>query len=167
MAMSRLPFQDGSGRRELAAAIVSRSNPLTARVMVNRVWGLLIGRPLVATPSNFGHSGVPPTHPELLDDLSVRFMDNRWSIKSLVREIVLSATYRQSSFEDKAAVAVDPDNELLGRMNRRRLAVEQWRDAVLVVCNELDPRGGRSLELDDPNQPSPHRFRARQPAEIE
>src|SRR5262249_3541507 len=91
------PFKEGSGRRELAAAIANRNNPLTARVMVNRIWGLFFGRPIVPTPSNFGHSGMPPTHPQLLDDLSVRFMDHGWSIKSLVREIVLSSTYRQSS----------------------------------------------------------------------
>ncbi len=91
------PFKDGSGRRELAEAISSRSNPLTARVMVNRIWGLFFGRPLVRTPSNFGHSGMLPTHPELLDDLAVRFMANGWSVKTLVREIVMSSTYRQSS----------------------------------------------------------------------
>ena len=90
-------FRDGSGRRELAEAIASATNPLTARVMVNRVWGLLFGRPLVATPSNFGHSGVLPTHPELLDDLAARFIEGGWSVKSLVREITLSATYRQAA----------------------------------------------------------------------
>ena len=83
--------------RELAAAIASRENPLTARVLVNRIWGLFFGQPLVATPSNFGHSGALPTHPELLDDLAVRFMENGWSIKWLAREIALSATYRQDS----------------------------------------------------------------------
>ncbi|HEX4793606.1 MAG TPA: DUF1549 and DUF1553 domain-containing protein [Humisphaera sp.] len=144
------PFQDGSGRRELAAAIASRSNPLAARVIVNRVWGLMFGRPLVATPSNFGHSGIPPTHPELLDDLAVRFMNNGWSIKGLIREIALSSTYRQTSRDNPANAATDPDNEQLWRMNRRRLAVEQIRDAVLTVSNELDPAGGKSLELDDP-----------------
>ena len=90
-------FETGSGRRELAEAIVDRDNPLTARVFVNRVWSLLTGHPLVGTPSNFGLLGQRPTHPELLDDLAVRFMDSGWSIKSLHREIVLSSTYRQSS----------------------------------------------------------------------
>ncbi len=90
-------FSDGSGRGELADAIVDRSNPLTARVIVNRVWQQLIGRPLVGTPSNFGTLGDSPSHPELLDDLAVRFMDNGWSLKWLQREIVLSSTYAQSS----------------------------------------------------------------------
>jgi hypothetical protein len=170
-------FKEGSGRKELAAAIADRSNPLTARVMVNRVWAQFFGKPFVATPSNFGHSGQPPTHPELLDDLSVRFMDNGWSVKSLVREIVLSATYRQTSGveasnrstskpEDvKSASAprsnnsmiqrfndsTDSSNDLFWRMNRRRLSIEQWRDAVLWTSGELDLSGGPSLELDDPS----------------
>jgi hypothetical protein len=142
------PFTHGSGRADLAAAIADRSNPLTARVMVNRVWGQFFGHPLVATPSNFGHSGQPPTHPELLDDLAVRFMEGGWSVKSLVREFVLSGTYRQSSLA--AAPDEDPANELLSHMNRRRLSVEQWRDAILYVSGELDFVGGKSLELDDP-----------------
>ena len=91
------PFREGSGRKELALAIVDRANPLTARVMVNRVWGQFFGQPLVATPSNFGHSGQVPTHPQLLDGLAVRFMERGWSVKALAREIVLSATYRQAS----------------------------------------------------------------------
>ena len=144
------PFKDGSGRRELAEALASRSNPLTARVMVNRIWGLFFGRPLVRTPSNFGHSGMLPTHPELLDDLAVRFMENGWSIKTLVREIVLSSTYRQSSRAASKQEPADPGNELLGRMNLRRLSIEQWRDAVLFVSGELACEGGQSLELDDP-----------------
>jgi hypothetical protein len=141
-------FTHGSGRSDLADAIANRSNPLTARVMVNRLWGLFFGHPLVATPSNFGHSGQPPTHPELLDDLAVRFMDGGWSVKSLIREFVLSATYRQTSLAGTADD--DPANELMGRMNRRRLSVEQWRDAILYVSGELDFVGGKSLELDDP-----------------
>jgi len=144
------PFAEGSGRRELAAAIASHGNPLTARVFVNRVWGQFFGRPLAATPSNLGHSGERPTHRELLDDLAVRFMDGGWSMKSLVREIVVSATYRQTARTDAAKSAADPANELLWRMNRRRLAVEQWRDAVLFVSGQLDNGGGKSLELDDP-----------------
>jgi hypothetical protein len=143
------PFKDGSGRRELAEAISSRSNPLTARVMVNRIWGLFFGVPLVRTPSNFGHSGMQPTHPELLDDLAVRFMDNGWSVKTLVREIVLSSTYRQSSQPAAGQSSTDAANELLGRMNLRRLSIEQWRDAVLFVSGELAWEGGKSLELDD------------------
>src|SRR5437867_266929 len=144
------PFKDGSGRRELAEAISSRSNPLTARVMVNRIWGLFFGRPLVQTPSNFGHSGMLPTHPELLDDLAVRFMENGWSVKTLVREIVMSSTYRQSSGAASRQGSADAANELLGRMNLRRLSIEQWRDSVLFVSGELAYEGGKSLELDDP-----------------
>ena len=143
-------FQIGSGRGELAEAIASRTNPLTARVLVNRIWGQLFGRPLVPTPSNFGHSGLSPTHHELLDDLAARFVENGWSIKSLVRELVLSSTYRQSSSSNPSLRTLDPDNEQCARMNRRRLSVEQWRDAVLWVTGQLEPGGGRSLELDDP-----------------
>src|SRR5262249_21959544 len=143
-------FKDGSGRKELAQCIANRSNPLTARVMVNRLWGAFLGRPLVNTPSNFGHSGQLPSHPQLLDDLAVRFMDNGWSIKRLVREVMLSSTYRQSSSADAKKASLDANNELFWRMNRRRLSVEQWRDAVLFVSGQLDSSGGKSLELDDP-----------------
>jgi hypothetical protein len=144
-----MPFQDGSGRKELADAIASPQNPLTARVLVNRVWALLFGRPLVATPSNFGHSGQPPSHPELLDDLASRFIDGGWSIKQLVRELVLSATYRQSSESDSLKATIDPDNALYWRMSRRRLSVEQWRDSLLFVAGNLEQEGGKSQELTD------------------
>ena len=144
-------FHEGSGRAELAEAIASRQNPLAARVIVNRVWAIFFGQPLVATPSNFGHSGALPSNQELLDDLAVRFMDEGWSLKSLVREIALSATYRQSSAFDAAKAARDPGNDSLWRMNRRRLSVEQWRDAVFFVCGELtESLGAKSFELDDP-----------------
>ncbi len=143
------PFKVGSGRRDLAEAIASRDNPLTARVMVNRVWGLFLGRPLVSTPSNFGRLGSPPTHPELLDDLSVRFMNNAWSLKSLAREIVLSSTYRQVSGSDAKKAKSDAPNDLLWRMNRRRLTVEQWRDTALFVSGELKWEGPNSPDLDD------------------
>lgn len=145
-----VPFTDGSGRRELAAEIASPNNPLTARVFVNRVFGQLTGAPIVATPSNFGVLGEPPTHPELLDDLAFRFIKNGWSLKWLVREIVLSATYRQSSEARSKTIASDPSNEWLGRMNRRRLSVEAWRDAMLSVTGQLDREiGGISFEVDD------------------
>src|SRR5439155_4861131 len=143
-------FKNGSGRRELAEAIAAPTNPLTARVMVNRLWGMFFGKPLVPTASNFGHSGEPPTFPALLDDLAARFVEDRWSIKSLVRQFVLSATYRQSTATDTRNAQCDPANDLLWRMNRRRLTVEQWRDAVLFVSGQLDFSGGKSLELDDP-----------------
>ena len=142
-------FAQGSGREELARAIADRRNPLTARVWVNRVWGQFFGRPLVTTSSNFGHLGEKPSHPALLDDLAVRFMDNGWSVKSLAREILLSATYRQSSQPDATKAAVDVANENLWRMNRRRLSIEQWRDTALFLAGELEAVGGKSLELDD------------------
>jgi len=144
------PFGEGSGRRELADAIASPRNPLVSRVIVNRVWGLLLGRPIVETPSNFGRSGATPTHPELLDDLAARFIERGWSIKALIREIVLSSTYRQDSRGSAEAIASDPGNLLLGRMARRRLGVEPYRDALLLVSGELDPGSGPSLELSDP-----------------
>lgn len=143
-------FTSGSGREELAEAIASRDNPLTARVMVNRVWALCFGHGLVGTPSNFGSQGQRPTHPELLDDLAVRFMENRWSLKKLVEELVLSATYRQQSHLDARTQLSDPDNQWLSRMNRRRLPIEMWRDSVLAVSGDLQGGGGPSLELDDP-----------------
>ncbi len=147
-------FHEGSGRRELAGKIASRTNPLTSRVMVNRVWGLILGQPLVATPSNFGHSGMAPSHPELLDDLTVRFVEGGWSVKALARELVLSATYRQDSRVGLRQVATanggDSPDAPFARMPRRRLSVEQWRDAVLSASGELDLSGGPSLELDDP-----------------
>jgi hypothetical protein len=145
------PFKDGSGRRELAEAIASPRNPLTARVLVNRVWAMNFGRPLVGTPSNFGSLGERPTHPGLLDDLAVRFMEAGWSLKWLQREMVLSAAYRQSSTDDAATLAADPENQLLGRMNRRRLSVEAWRDAVLSAAGRLERTvGGPSINPQDP-----------------
>ncbi|MFP6612536.1 MAG: PSD1 and planctomycete cytochrome C domain-containing protein, partial [Pirellulales bacterium] len=132
------PFVRGSGRLDLAAAIADANNPLTARVIVNRVWGRLLGRPLVATTSNFGAVGAKPSHPKLLDDLAVRFVDSGWSLKWLHREIVFSAAYQQSSHVSDVKVKNDPDNILLSRANRRRLTIEQWRDAVLTATGELD-----------------------------
>ena len=150
----RLEFNQGtSGRLDLAEALVSRDNPLTARVWVNRVWAELFGQPLVATPSNFGALGEKPTHPALLDDLSVRFMEEgHWSLKWLVREIVLSSTYRQSSKVFPSKTAEDPGNKLLWRMNRRRLSIEMWRDALYSASGTLDrTTGGRSFKASDPN----------------
>ena len=146
------PFQHGSGRLDLADAITDRGNPLTARVIVNRIWGQHFGRPLVTTPSNFGSLGEKPSHPELLDDLAVRFMDGGWSLKGLQRELVLSATYRQSSDMNSRKQNVDAANVLLGRMNRRRLSVEAWRDAVLSIAGRLDLRiGGPSVDPENPD----------------
>jgi hypothetical protein len=126
-----------SGRRELAAWVASGSNPLTARVFVNRAWHWLFGAGLVRTADNFGTTGEPPTHPELLDDLAVRFAEGGWSVKALVRRLVLSRAYRLSTADDPAALAVDPENRLLWRANRRRLDAECLRDALLSVSGRL------------------------------
>src|SRR6185295_11391315 len=112
-----------SGRLELAEIIASKDNPLTARVMVNRVWAHHFGRGIVGTPGNFGATGEHPSHPELLDYLAARFVAGGWSIKALHREIMLSATYQLSSAYDDKDAQVDPDNRLLWRMNRRLLEV--------------------------------------------
>lgn len=147
------PFTNGSGRLELAEAIVDRGNPLTARVIVNRIWAQNFGRPLVATPSNFGNLGERPTHPDLLDDLAVRFMEAGWSLKWLQREMVLSAAYRQTSRPSADHMLVDPANKLLGHMNRRRLSVEQWRDGLLAASGQLEPAvGGPSIDPQDPDE---------------
>jgi hypothetical protein len=140
-----------SGRRELAEEIASPENPLTARVYVNRIWALYFGKGLVPTLSNFGALGEKPSHPGLLDDLAVRFLHQGGSTKRLVREIVLSATYRQDSVAEKDTVHLDPDNRWLTRMSRRRMGVEMWRDSLLAVAGTLQQKGGASLELDDPN----------------
>lgn len=145
-------FEKGSGRLELAKAIVSPHNPLTARVFVNRVWQHHFGRGIVSTPSNFGLLGVPPTHPELLDYLATRFMAAGWSLKQLHREIVLSATYRLASTSIPVNLERDPDNRWLWRMNRRRLDIEAWRDSLLLVSGNLDLSvGGPSVNLADKN----------------
>jgi hypothetical protein len=142
------PFVQGSGRLELAQAIVRDAAPLSARVMVNRVWAHHFGRGLVETVSDFGSQGQRPSHPELLDDLTCRFIEAGWSLKWLHREIMTTAAYRQSSHLDAARFAVDPDNRWLWRMDRRRLDVEAWRDAMLASCGNLDPRiGGAPLIL--------------------
>lgn len=144
-------FENGSGRLELADAITCRDNPLTARVIVNRVWDQMTGAPLVNTPSNFGSLGAKPTHPLLLDDLAVRFMDNGWSLKWLITEIALSSTYGQSSGVDAEKKRLDPENRWHWRMPSRRMSVEVYRDAVLAVCNRLDRHvGGQSIEPQDP-----------------
>ncbi len=146
------PFQQGSGRLELANAIVTAGAPLAARVIVNRVWKYHFGAGLVETPSDFGRQGARPSHPDLLDDLAARFVENGWSLKWLHRQIMLSATYRQGSRADAKSQAADGDNHLLGRMNRRRLEVEAWHDAMLAVTGTLRlEMGGPSRELGDSN----------------
>lgn len=142
---------DQSGRLQLAEWIANERNPLTARVMANRIWSHLFGRGIVATPDNFGALGEPPSHPELLDYLAMRLIENGWSTKKLIREIMLSAVYRESSDFDSIANEKDPDDALLWRMNRRRLPVESIRDSMLFISGTLDMKmGGPSLETNGP-----------------
>ncbi len=139
------PFTKGSGRLELAQAIIDPRNPLTARVMANRIWQHHFGRGLVSTPSDFGKQGGTPTHPELLDWLAQRFMDSGWSLKTMHRLMMLSETYQQSSLKSDAR---DPDNHLLSRMNPHRLSFEEARDAWLTAAGQLDLKvGGRPEAL--------------------
>lgn len=144
----RPEFQRGSGRLELAQAIASRDNPLTARVLVNRVWLHHFGAGLVGTPSDFGKRSDPPTHPELLDYLAGEFMDRGWSIKELHRLIMLSLTYQQASDARPEGQRLDPENHWLWRANRRRLDFEALRDSLLAAGGHLDLAvGGRSVDL--------------------
>src|SRR5688500_15046432 len=140
-------FTRGSGRLELGEKIFTDAAPLSARVMVNRVWGWHFDRHLVGTPSDFGIQGLPPTHPELLDDLAARFIASGWSLKWLHKEIMLSATYRQSSKPRTREMDVDPTNQLLWRMNPRRMDIEAYRDTLLQASGKLD------LTMYGPSQP--------------
>ncbi len=148
----RHPFQNGSGRLELARAIADRSNPLTARVLVNRVWQQHFGAGIVRTPSDFGLRGEPPTHPELLDHLARQFMDEGWSIKALHRQIMLSSAYQQASRDEPGREReLDPENRLLWKMNRRRLDWEALRDSLLAVSGKLDlTMGGPAVNQTTP-----------------
>jgi cytochrome c553 len=134
-----------SGRLELACWIASKDNPLTARVLVNRVWRWHFGRGLVASVDNFGLLGDRPSHPELLDWLATRFVESGWSLKSLHRLIVLSSTYRMSSYSDARTTNLDPDNRLHARAAVRRLEAEAIRDNLLAVSGALDRKMGGSL----------------------
>jgi hypothetical protein len=142
------PINQGSGRLQLAKWIASPANALTARVMVNRLWQHHFGEGLVRTPGNFGKLGEPPSHPELLDYLARRFIQSGWSIKAMHRAIMLSAVYQQSSIPEAATFKADPDNRLLGRMNRRRLEAEELRDSLLAVSGALDGALGGRASLD-------------------
>lgn len=149
-------FTNGSGRLELAQAIASPQNPLTARVYANRVWAMLLGSGLVPSQGDFGVRTEPPSHPELLDWLAGRLIDSGWSTKALIREIVLSHTYQQAIVDNATAREVDPENRLVWRQNRRRLAFEPMRDSMLAVAGSLDDRiGGRPVEIE--KQPFTHR----------
>lgn len=144
----RKPFTRGSGRLEMAEAIASKDNPLTARVFVNRVWMHHFGTAFVRTPSDFGLRSDPPSHPELLDYLSARFIADGWSIKKLHRLIMLSSAYQQSSEALPRAEEIDPANQLFWRMNRRRLDFEAMRDTLLAISGGLDQTiGGRAVEM--------------------
>ncbi|MFN7922497.1 MAG: PSD1 and planctomycete cytochrome C domain-containing protein [Bryobacteraceae bacterium] len=143
------PFQKGSGRAELAEAIGTASNPLTARVMVNRIWQHHFGVGIVKSASNFGQMGERPTHPELLDYLAARFVESGWSVKTIHREILLSATYGLSVARDEKNETADPANRLLWRANLvHRLDMEALRDSILAVSGKLDSKvGGAAAPL--------------------
>ena len=139
------PIAEGSGRLRLARWLARPENPMTARVMVNRIWQHHFGEGIVRTPNNFGKLGAMPTHPELLDHLAHRFIESGWSIKAMHRLMMLSAAYQQSTIPAPKTLAADPENQLLGRANRRRLEAEELRDSLLAAADRLDLRlGGKS-----------------------
>jgi hypothetical protein len=145
---NRKPFTQGSGRLELARAIADKANPLTARVMVNRMWLHHFGAGLVRTPSDFGLRSEPPTHPALLDYLAARFVEDGWSVKKMHRLILLSRVYQQASDDSAEGLKIDPENRLLWKMNRRRLDFEAMRDTLLAVSGRLDLKmGGPSVDI--------------------
>jgi hypothetical protein len=147
-------LQDGSGRLQLANLIADAANPLFARVMVNRIWQHHFGRGLVGTPSNFGQLGERPSHPELLDYLAATFVEQRWSLKSMHRKVMLSETYQLSTDTDETNLAKDPGNRWLWRANLQpRLDAEALRDAMLAVSGELDATiGGPPIALSESNR---------------
>jgi hypothetical protein len=145
----RKPFQHGSGRLELAQAVVSRDNPLTARVVANRTWLHHFGEGLVATPDDFGVRCEAPLHAELLDYLAARLMEDQWSIKNLHRLLLLSAAYQQSSENNPRYAQIDPGNKYYWQMNRHRLDFEALRDTILYIGGRLDlAMGGPGMRLD-------------------
>ena len=167
----RKPFTDGSGRLEMAKLVASRDNPLTARVIVNRVWQWHFGQAIVRTVSDFGTRSEPPTHPEMLDYLATWLMDNGWSLKKLNKLIVMSAAYQQDSRATPAGMKSDPTNQWLWRTNIQRLDFEQVRDSLLTFGEKLDltmggppfalvasPNGGKgryaSVDLDSTKSPN-------------
>jgi hypothetical protein len=145
------PSPRQSGRLELAQWLTHRGNPLTARVMVNRVWQKLFGRALVTTVDDFGVSGARPSHPELLDHLAVRFVESGWSVKRLIRDIVLSRTYRMSSDASTANLERDPDNVRIWRMSPRMIEAEVLRDAILTLSGQLEVHPPKRQFLDQFN----------------
>jgi hypothetical protein len=156
IAPHREPFASGSGRLELARTIASRQNPLTARVIMNRLWLLHFGNGLVATPDDFGLRSDPPSHPELLDYLAARLVDEHWSLKAMHRVLMGSATYQQSSDENPRFAQMDPGNRYYWQFNRQRLSFEALRDTVLYIGGRLDfTPGGPGVPLD--REPYPTR----------
>lgn len=144
----RKPFSDGSGRLELANAIADAKNPLTSRVMVNRIWTTHFGLGLVRTPSDFGVRSDPPTHPALLDWLASEFVESGWSVKKMHRLIMLSSAYKQRSDVSAEMAKSDAENRLLGRQNRKRIDFEGLRDAMLLTAGDLDRTiGGKSVDI--------------------
>ncbi|HEY2157875.1 MAG TPA: DUF1553 domain-containing protein, partial [Isosphaeraceae bacterium] len=147
--VERQPFKQGSGRLELAEAIVRKDNPLTSRVMVNRIWMYHFGRGIVATPSDFGVRGEAPSHPELLDWLAATFVEKGWSIKAMHRLMMLTDAYARSSAATPEGLRIDPTNAWLARQNRRRLDFESMRDSLLASAGRLDPAiGGKPVPLE-------------------
>jgi hypothetical protein len=149
----QLPVEEqGSGRLQLAQWLTDPANPLTARIMVNRIWQHHFGKGLVATASDFGTRGAPPTHPELLDHLALRFIESGWSIKAMHKLIMISRTYQQASADEPRNLLVDPSNDLLWKFNRRRLDAEAIRDSLLAVSGALQRADGEQHPFPPPNQ---------------
>jgi hypothetical protein len=145
---TRVEFTNGSGRLQLSHAIVDKKNPLTARVMANRIWLNHFGEGIVTTPDDFGTQSEPPSHPELLDYLATQFVENGWSIKKMHKLIMLSAVYQQSSANNPQYAQIDPFNRLLWRANIRRLEFEPLRDSLLAIGGTLDrTMYGRPVDL--------------------
>ena len=141
-------YENGKRRLGLARSVIADTNPLTVRVLINWAWQNHFGSGLVRTPDDFGTRGQAPTHPELLDYLADQFRKNGWSMKWLHRQIMLSQAYHQAAIESEQSRQVDPENQLLWRMPRRRLDFESMRDSMLAVCDELDTTmGGRPIDL--------------------
>ncbi|HVR75117.1 MAG TPA: PSD1 and planctomycete cytochrome C domain-containing protein [Planctomycetota bacterium] len=151
LSRERKPFAEGSGRLELARRIATKENPLTARVIVNRVWLHHFGAGLVRTPGDFGTRSEPPVHLDLLDYLASRFIEGGWSLKKLHRLILLSSAYQAESAERDDGLAADPENRLLWKFPRRRLDFEALRDSILFVSGGLDEKfGGPSVRITEP-----------------
>jgi len=146
---NRPAFTNGSGRLDLAWAIASKDNPLTPRVMINRIWLHHFGEGFVSTPDDFGMTSEPPSHPELLDYLASRFIEDGWSIKKIHRLIMLSSVYQESSANNPHYAETDPDNRLLWRANIQRLDFEELRDSLLAIGGDLDlTMYGRPVDIE-------------------